>query len=394
MPLIFLFVILFIKRIIYINKKLWKERKINMVSTVLKKRFCKDNEYPINIYKDPYFSERLKFFGFYEEWKKYVETVEQFGGENKFLEHCNIIQEKIIDLIKNNEAYKKFETFNMSLYPPFGIQRSRNSIYKKTNTGKILLSIDLSNANFNALRKFDESLVINKKNYYEFISEFTEIEHIRKSKYIRQVIFGHTNPKRQLRIEKHLIGQFIPIVLKTVLSKEEYMAELDKKADDPTNILIAYMDDEIVFDVSNIESTMWDAIIKNIEDFSQKTDIPIKYDFFVLKKIIRIIKQVNSEEEAISETDFYAKESIYPSQNKGKVVFKGVNPIVYPIVYGNYFGKPISDSEKVFYHENMIARIIDDVRYEILDSTQTYEKMEGVIFEDIANSRYTEEVSE
>ena len=42
----------------------------------------------------------------------------------------------------------------------------------------------------------------------------------------------------------------------------------------------------------------------------------------------------------------------------------------------------------------MIARIIDDVRYEILDSTQTYEKMEGVIFEDIANSRYTEEVSE
>ena len=83
----------------------------------------------------------------------------------------------------------------MSLYPPFGIQRSRNSIYKKTNTGKILLSIDLSNANFNALRKFDESLVINKKNYYEFISEFTEIEHIRKSKYIRQVIFGHTNPK-------------------------------------------------------------------------------------------------------------------------------------------------------------------------------------------------------
>ena len=172
------------------------------------------------------------------------------------------------------------------------------------------------------------------------------------------------------------------------------MAELDKKADDPTNILIAYMDDEIVFDVSNIESTMWDAIIKNIEDFSQKTDIPIKYDFFVLKKIIRIIKQVNSEEEAISETDFYAKESIYPSQNKGKVVFKGVNPIVYPIVYGNYFGKPISDSEKVFYHENMIARIIDDVRYEILDSTQTYEKMEGVIFEDIANSRYTEEVSE
>jgi len=145
-----------------------------MVSTVLKKRFCKDNEYPINIYKDPYFSERLKFFGFYEEWKKYVE-----------------------------------------------------------------------------------------------------------------------------------------------------------------------------------------------------------YDFFVLKNFIRIIKQVNSEEEAISETDFYAKESIYPSQNKGKVVFKGVNPIVYPIVYGNYFGKPISDSEKVFYHENMIARIIDDVRYEILDSTQTYEKNGG-----------------
>ena len=52
--------------------------------------------------------------------------------------------------------------------------------------------------------------------------------------------------------------------------------------------------------------------------------------------------------------------------------------IVYPIVYGNYFGKPISDSEKVFYHENMIARIIDDVRYEILDNTQTYEKMGGL----------------
>ena len=42
---------------------------------------------------------------------------------------------------------------------------------------------------FSALKYFNPNIVANKNSYYDFISQFTEIEHIRNSKYIRQVIF-------------------------------------------------------------------------------------------------------------------------------------------------------------------------------------------------------------
>lgn len=149
-----------------------------------------------------------------------------------------------------------YDTFNGSLVTKSGIKVSNTSpaydinnlfpvdnicvptgdIYNSNNVGKQYISIDLKNAAFQALKTWDIMygkqygyIIGNDINTYEkfveyiiFTSEFGKeypkeilmetFNYICKCKALRQVIFGKTNPKRIMHIEKFIMQAVVRLI--------------------------------------------------------------------------------------------------------------------------------------------------------------------------------------
>ena len=62
------------------------------------------------------------------------------------------------------------------------------------------------------------------ENYKELVSKFTEIKPFIESKQIRQVIFGHLNPKRQQTIQKYMMNLVVEILDKNGFDKCRFLS--------------------------------------------------------------------------------------------------------------------------------------------------------------------------
>lgn len=93
----------------------------------LKKRFCKDQNLPIKVYSEPIFTERLKLFDAYE---KYLEFCSMFrirfnSDEQAYLAYYNDLKDRIINYIKESEAFQSLNKADM--YKEFPIEISNNT---------------------------------------------------------------------------------------------------------------------------------------------------------------------------------------------------------------------------------------------------------------------------
>ena len=80
---------------------------------------------------------------------------------------------------------------------------------------KSVISIDMKKANFSALSVFDKR-IFSADSWEEFLSRYTPYEHLIGSKYVRQVIMGTCNPKRQVSYEKYLMGELLDYIQEKV----------------------------------------------------------------------------------------------------------------------------------------------------------------------------------
>ena len=187
----------------------------------LKKRFCKDQNLPIKVYSEPIFTERLKLFDAYE---KYLEFCSMFrirfdSDEQEYLAYYNDLKDRIINYIKESEAFQSLNKADMyKEFPIYGEGIPKGDTYKDKNIGKSFLSIDMKKANFNALvhygnetgKPFAPGLTQDiDKNWSQFMAMFTNIPYFATSKYIRQVVFGNCNPKRVIAYETYLMSDFL-----------------------------------------------------------------------------------------------------------------------------------------------------------------------------------------
>lgn len=123
-----------------------------MQSTQLKKRFCKDCNIPIQIFQEPYFTERLKlydkFYGALDKWERFVQEMQRYNNEQDYFEEYNRIKDSAIQSIKSSQGYYMFleEDMNKFLISHKGLPSK--SIYEDGNVGKIFVSIDMKKANF------------------------------------------------------------------------------------------------------------------------------------------------------------------------------------------------------------------------------------------------------
>lgn len=218
------------------------------ISPKLKQRFCKDQKISIDIFSEPYFSDRVALFDrFYDVTKKYItfqESLEHYNDELEYLADYNRIKDEAISFIKSSESYDRLNRMDMGVFnieEPF--KTKYRSLYSPENDGRRFVSVDLRQANFNTLKRFGYDM-FDSDTWEDFLRKFTDNKHIISSKYIRQVILGNCNPGRHIRIE-------IFEMHKLMRKLEKFLSNF-KDSKEFDNIATVH-NDEFVFDVTEFE---------------------------------------------------------------------------------------------------------------------------------------------
>jgi hypothetical protein len=126
--------------------------------------------------------------------------------------------------MSNSEAYQLFVTPPIPQFDcPF-----KHSIYDPRNCGRLMVSVDIREASFQALRFIDPNLVDQCPTWPDYLSKFPEIPSFMSScKNFRHLLMGFCEPKKHQSVEKLLIGR-IAERLKEKKHKELLFVNLDE----------------------------------------------------------------------------------------------------------------------------------------------------------------------
>lgn len=304
------------------------------ISNKAKERFCKDCNIPLKLFYEPYFSERIKlfdaFYGTVNKWRLFVSELEKYNCEQDYFEEYNRVKDLAISSIKGTEAYLKFNEEDMNKFAVTHKNLPGKDIFNPSNNGKLFISIDMRKANFSSLHEYDSTMFGEANTWEEFISKFTNSKHITNSKYIRQVILGNCNPKRHITYEKYLMDQTLSLLLDLFDEKN----------------IVFFSNDEIIFDVTaeNDLSQLIHLKDRVADQLNTKSKIPFRVELFSLHKI--------------NGTDGYYKK-IYRENGDYGIDFKCLNNYMIPFVFRLFLSEEITENDKVFYHEGLLAKFID-----------------------------------
>lgn len=302
-------------------------------------RFVSDHKLPIQVLEEPIFSYLIDLydedFKTKEKYEMLLKTIEKYPSQEDFLSDFYLTRDNIIRALKANTAYERFNgeknidfVATKTSKPKFapvtevcGIRFTKKSdVYSVPNDGHYFLSIDLKKANFQVLKKYDNNLVFKANSYEEFVSMFTDLEYIKSSKYIREVIFGSINTGRQVLMERYYTGQ----LLEWLIINNIYKAEDIK----------VFTNDEIVIKISeHVSPEECDLLRKNIMD---TLSLDVSVESFKLHMI--------------GEKDYFVKEL-----STGEKKFKAIPAAYYAQIYKKYKGLAIDKNDLAFYFEKQLA---------------------------------------
>lgn len=309
------------------------------VSEKLKERFCKDCNIPLRLFKEPYFTDRLQLYDSYyntlDKWNIFVRELEKYKSEQDYLEEYNRVKDAAINDIKLSDGYNRFNEEDMGKYSVKYKDLPSKDIYKPSNVGKLFISIDMRKANFSALKFYDKSIFSNADTWEEFIERYTENKHIVNSKYIRQVILGNCNPRRQVTYEKYLMD----LVLEVLIDELGYSA----------SDIAFFSNDEIVIDMEKYKDCINKQKILEMA-VNVRFNIPFRIELFYLHKI--------------TGTDGYYKE-IVRNIIEREYEFKCLNNYTLPFVLRKFNREEITENDKVFYHEGLLSKFMEVPNMEV-----------------------------
>ena len=304
-----------------------------MINDKLKVHFIKDYGLPMSTYQDPYFSERLdlfeKYYGSRTKWDKLLVELGERHPET-FLNRVIEETKKIITTIEESEPFQDFrEKFNAEDYKVKTLEFSSRDIYSGELVGRTFLSVDLVEANFQALRFYDSEIFYNCDTWADFIKKFTDSEYMAKTKLNRQRILGKLEPKHQIVIEKYIMSGII---------------------DGVKDLLMPFSinNDELIFDIT--EFSKIDELIDRLYGAAgDSLGIRIRVNSFTLRSIQLFTETGRSIFGFWKE---YSDDKV-PS-------FHGIPNSYLPQFIKIFEGKPISDSDLVFtsQFDDLLARFL------------------------------------
>lgn len=306
----------------------------------INQRFTKDFNLPINIFREDMFTYYQRLYDFWpdEEWTALNEEIESgYGGNmDAWLQHYADVRDTIIRTLEDSDAYKEFNTSDMSKYtvdPKLRNIPDRN-IYNQEVDGHVFVSFDLKKANFQALKYAG---VINDETYEDMIDRFDHSFYFKKSKYSRQVIFGKLNPKRTITVEHYMMSQILNMEF------EEMKAAGAKT--------IAFKSDEIVWEIQYPIHA--DILRKYEERIKNELHFDIRAECFVITRL----PIVNSHGNNVTA---YVRRNI----NTGEAVLKGVSTIFYPQIYKMWRGIELCDKDLMFFFEDQYAHFDNPLSFD------------------------------
>jgi len=314
------------------------EIKYKQVSNSLKRRFVKDAGLNIDVLQEPHFSLALELyeedFSAISKYEEFLDTLEIIGTEEDFVKESELLTNGLIDRITENEKYKNFNSLkNTEISEEIRKLKAKHKFskfYHTDNVDKKYLSVDMKQANFNIFKSlgiFNSSY----SNYTDLIMSQTEYKYFAQSKYTRQVIFGHLNPKRARMYMEYTMLKLLDSLDSKIQSK-----------------LFAFNTDEIIFQVENEEEAekitdllYIDEEFKfSLNDYNFPLNISV-FDLYTIKD---------------------KKEKTYFYKDYGyKTELKGVPKMFYIQYYKHLNGIKIEDTDLAFYYEGEMAKFINSV---------------------------------
>lgn len=306
-----------------------------IITDKLKERFCKDCNIPINIYDEPYFSSRIELLDAYydskDKWAGFVKELRKYNSEQDYFEDYNRVKDEAINCIKNSEAYKMFCEEDMNRFKLKYRDLPSRDIFKPTNDGRFFVSIDMRKANFSSLQHYgmtiEKDMFVGASYWEDFIGLFTDNPHIINSKYIRQVILGNCNPKRQVTYEKYLMDSIVDKLIK---------ANVDEK------YITSFSNDEIVLDITDIASE--NKVSEIIAFIGTLLDFPLKVEVFELHRILGV--------------NGYYKE-IYNSKYATTIEVKCLDGNILPFVIRKLKEEEVTEEDKAFKHNGLLSTYVE-----------------------------------
>lgn len=318
------------------------------ITEKLKARFCKDMNFSIKVYSEPFFENSIRLFdkqyNSIAKYKNFVETVQHFGSEEAYFAAYDKVKDDAINYLNTNPAMLFFsQQEDMNQFGCKNKNFSQNNIYSKNNDGCVFVSIDMKKANFTALHHYNPSIVGDKDNYEDFLGMFTDVSHFIDSKYIRQVIFGNINPKRQVTYEKYLMDMVL-----TKLFETGYISKDDICSFATDEIVIKVPFERYSFGAMSIPMRFIYAI-EEVVGWANDNNIFIRAEFFELR--------------AIPGCKGFVKKFIY---NKKGVDFKCLDFLTMPFVLRAYNGEEPNDLDRVFIYEGRKVKLLEDFEIEVV----------------------------
>lgn len=311
-----------------------------VITERLKKRFCKECQIPINIFTEPYFSSRIMLYeDFYKsktKWDLFLQELGKYKNEEEYFTEYNRVKDESIKSIKSTAGYSYFLEEDMNQFAVETLLSSKD-IFHPMNDGRGFLSIDMTKANFSALYYYDPSIFDIATTWEDFIKKFTNNEHIIHSKYIRQVILGNCNPRRQVTYEKYLMDKVLEKIKDVTLFHN----------------IVSFSNDEIVIDITGEKYT-------DIYNFFKKLDgriegIPVKVQAFTLHKV----------------STFYVKKIKFPEK---KIEIKCGDANLLPFLVRALKSENVQENDLIFYQNGYLAKYIEAPKIEIPEELNIWSK--------------------
>ena len=114
--------------------------------------------------------------------------------------------------------------------------------------------------------------------------------------------------------------------------------------------VVFFSNDEIVIDISDMDKSEQALIRLQIENGMKDITVPLRTELFTLHKIVG--------------TDGFYKE-ILDNDGNTEIEFKCLDNYALPFVLRKFLGEEITESDKVFYHEGLLAKFIEIPEIEV-----------------------------
>ena len=319
-------------------------------------RFVSDYKLPVSVINsEKIFRNQLNMFeaeyGAMTKWNDLWKLIDEKyeGSQKAFLDDYYQIRDNIIMSTLDNPAYKEFNEMDMTKYAfkrPEGV--SKNNVYNGANLGKRFFSIDMSKANFQALKFVNPDIVLGAETYVDFINKFTPMEYVSTSKYSRQVIFGKLNVDRQMTVERYITNE-IRLLIQDLPELENFRKS--------GACLVSQSNDELIYETTEADHDTIDmkkvseVIVKSVRE---QLGIDVHTEEYTLRGW-----QLGAKSNSHVSQTFFEKIRLDKEEEFCHLVC--VPLPFHNIIYKLLYKQPLTDLDMYFvYKKKMLCKFMDD----------------------------------